>query len=76
MTLGLDKAALLTCVLTTAFWRNNMQTFFYKQTVEYMLKVQAETEAEADAIALATDIDDIGVIAMQTGWEEDGYADA
>jgi len=52
-----------------------MQTFYYKQTVEYTLKVQAETETEADAIANATDIDDRGVIAMQTGWEEDGYAD-
>ena len=53
-----------------------MQKFYYRQTVEYTLEVQAETETEADAIALATDIDDIGVIAMQTGWEEDGYADA
>jgi hypothetical protein len=53
-----------------------MQTFFYKQTVEYTLQVKAETEAEADAIANATDIDDMGVVAMQTGWEEDGYEDA
>ena len=52
------------------------KTFYYKQTVEYTLQVQAETEEEADAIANATDIDDVGVIATQTGWEEDGYADA
>jgi hypothetical protein len=52
-----------------------MQKFYYRQTVEYTLEVQAETEAQADAIANATDIDDMGVIATQTGWEEDGYAD-
>ena len=53
-----------------------MQTFYYTQTVVYSLQVQAETESEADAIANATDIDDTGVIATQTGWEEDGYEDA
>ena len=52
-----------------------MQTFYYRQTVEYTLQVQAETEEEADAIANATDINDVGVIATQTGWEEDGYAE-
>jgi len=52
-----------------------MQTFYYKQTVDYTLQVQADTAEEADAIANATDIDDKGVIATQTGWEEDGYAD-
>lgn len=51
------------------------KTFYYKQTVEYTLQVQAETEEEADAIANATDIDDVGVIAQEFGWEEDGYAD-
>ena len=52
------------------------KTFYYKQTVEYTLQVQAETAEEADVIANATDIDDVGVIAQEFGWEEDGYADA
>jgi hypothetical protein len=52
-----------------------MQKFYYRQTVEYTLEVQAETEEQADAIANATDINDIGVIAQETGWEEDGYAE-
>ena len=43
--------------------------------MEYTLEVQAETEEQADAIANATDINDMGVIAQETGWEEDGYAD-
>ena len=53
----------------------NMQKFYYKQTVEYTLQVQAETAEEADAIANATDIDAVGVIAQEFGWEEDGYED-
>jgi hypothetical protein len=53
-----------------------MQTFYYKQTVEFTLEVQAETAEEADAIAHATDITDVGVIATEYGWEEDGYTDA
>jgi hypothetical protein len=52
-----------------------MQKFYYRQTVEYTLEVQAETEEQADAIANATDINDMGVIAQETGWEEDGYAE-
>ena len=52
------------------------KTFYYRQTVEYTLEVQAETAEEADAIANATDIDAVGVIATEYGWEEDGYADA
>jgi hypothetical protein len=52
-----------------------MQTFYYKQTVELTLEVQAETAEEADAIAHATDITDTGVIATEYGWEEDGYAE-
>jgi len=53
-----------------------MKTFYYKQTVELTLEVQAETAEEADAIANATDITDTGVIATEYGWEEDGYKDA
>jgi hypothetical protein len=53
-----------------------MFKFKYVQTVTYYLEVTAETEAEADAIANATDYDDVGVIAQETGWEEDGYEDA
>ena len=53
-----------------------MKTFYYKQTVELTLEVQADTAEEADAIANATDIDAVGVIAQETGWEEDGYEDA
>jgi len=52
-----------------------MKTFYYKQTVELTLEVQAETAEEADAIANATDITDAGVIATEYGWEEDGYED-
>jgi len=52
------------------------KTFYYKQTVELTLEVQAETAEEADAIANATDITDPGVIATEYGWEEDGYKDA
>ena len=51
------------------------KTFYYKQTVELTLEVQAETAEEADAIAHATDITDAGVIATEYGWEEDGYKD-
>jgi hypothetical protein len=50
-----------------------MFKFKYVQTVTYYLEVTAETEAEADAIADATDVDDMGVIAEHTSWEEDGY---
>jgi hypothetical protein len=52
------------------------KTFYYKQTVELTLEIQAETAEEADAIANATDITDPGVIATEYGWEEDGYTDA
>ena len=53
-----------------------MFKFKYVQTVTYYLEVTAETAAEADAIADATDIDDVGVIAQYDTWEEDGYEDA
>jgi len=53
-----------------------MKTFYYTQTVVYTLQVEAETEEEADAIAYATEVDAVGVIATQTGWEEDGYAES
>ena len=39
--------------------------FYYKQTVELTLEVQAETAEEADAIANATDITDAAVIATE-----------
>lgn len=50
-----------------------MKTFYYTQTVVYSLQVEAETSEAADAIAYATEVDDVGVVATQTGWEEDGY---
>ena len=53
-----------------------MKTFYYTQTVVYSLQVEAETEEDADAIAFATDVDDVGVVAQHSEWQEDGYAES
>ena len=50
-----------------------MTRFYYTQTVTYTLQITADTAEAADAIAATTEVDDVGVIATQTGWEVDGY---
>ena len=50
-------------------------TYYYTQTVTYTLRVTADSEAAADEIAATTEVDDVGVIATQTGWDQDGFAE-
>jgi hypothetical protein len=50
-----------------------MKTFYYTQTVVYSLQVEAETSEAADAIAYATEVDAVGVVATGSEWQEDGY---
>ena len=52
-----------------------MATFYYTKTVVYSLQVEAETAEDADAIAYATDVDDVGVVGEHSEWQEDGYAE-
>jgi hypothetical protein len=49
-----------------------MKTFYYKQTVVYLLAIQADTAEAADAIANDTDVLADNVIANYEGWQEDG----
>ena len=53
-----------------------MKTFYYTQTVVYSLQVEAETSEAADAIAYATEVDAVGVVAEHGEWQEDGYAES
>jgi hypothetical protein len=52
-----------------------MKTFYYTQTVVYSLQVEAESAEAADAIASATEVDAVSVVANGGEWQEDGYTE-
>ena len=54
---------------------DTVPTYYYTQTVTYTLQVTADSAAAADEIAATTEVDDVGVIATQTGWDQDGFAE-
>ena len=52
-----------------------MPKYFYTQTVNYTVTVEADSEEAADQIVNGLDVTADIVQASSTGWEEDGYDD-
>jgi len=52
-----------------------MPKYFYTQTVNYTVTVEADSEEAADEIVNGLDVSVDAVQAYSTGWEEDGYDD-